>query len=94
VEGYFFAGLGVTLVQYLRRRDRRLLPLMALFAALAAAETREEWDPWQDGLRLVAGGAALVLVALLSRDRGGAPAPGSGGQREVPGARSGWRLRS
>jgi peptidoglycan/LPS O-acetylase OafA/YrhL len=69
VEGYFFAGLAVALVQYVRRRDARLLPLVALFAALMAAETRSQWDPWQDGLRLVAGGAALVLVAMLSRER-------------------------
>jgi hypothetical protein len=68
VEGYFFAGLVVAFVQYLRRRERRLLPLVVLFAALAAAESRSEWDPWQDGLRLIAGAAALALVAMLSRN--------------------------
>jgi len=65
--GFFFAGLAVTLVQWLRRRDRRLLPLLALFAAMLAAETRAAWDPWQDGFRLIAGAAALLLVVVLSR---------------------------
>jgi len=69
VEGFFFAGTVVAAVQLVRRRDRRLVPLVALLAALMAAETRGDWDPWQDGLRLVAGGAALVLVAMLSRER-------------------------
>ena len=65
--GFFVAALVVTLVQYVRSRERRLVPLMLLFAALAAAESREEWDPWQDGWRLVAGVAGLALWAMLSR---------------------------
>lgn len=69
MEGYFFAGAVVAAVQYARKREPLLLPVAALFAALMAAETREPWDPWQDGLRLVAGAAALVLVAKLSRER-------------------------
>lgn len=74
MEGFFFAGAAVAAIQYVRRRDRRLLPMVALFAALMAAETRADWDPWQDGLRLIAGGAALVLVAMLSRERAAPPA--------------------
>ena len=74
MEGYFFAGAAVAAIQYARRRDRRLLPVVALFAALMAAETRPDWDPWQDGLRLVAGAAALVLVTMLSREEATPPA--------------------
>jgi len=37
VDGLFVAGAVVTLVQFWRRRDRRLLPLALLLALLAAA---------------------------------------------------------
>ena len=42
--GGFVAATVVTLVQYLRLRDRRLLLLAALFAFQAQALTREWYD--------------------------------------------------
>ncbi len=57
----------MTLVQFLRVREARLLLLLALFAAQALAFSREWWDPWQDVFQLAAGAAGLALVLLLSR---------------------------
>jgi hypothetical protein len=37
LEGLFVAGAVITVVQFLRLRDRRLLPLAFLLALLAAA---------------------------------------------------------
>ena len=65
----FVATLVVALLQFLRVRDRRLLPLLALFACLALAESREDWLL----RRFFQGGAVaagLSLVAVLSRPDG------------------------
>jgi hypothetical protein len=65
----FVATLVVALLQFLRVRDKRLLPLMALFGFLALAESREGWVArrWFQAGAVAAG---LSLVAVLSRPEG------------------------
>ena len=63
---FYVAATVVTLLQFLRVKERRLLVLLALFAALAAAESREWWDPWRVVFQLLAGGAGLALLVMLS----------------------------
>jgi len=66
VVGLFVAATVVALLQYLRVRERRLLPLLALFAFQAQALSREWWDVWRDVYQASACGAGLVLLVLLS----------------------------
>jgi hypothetical protein len=68
VIGPYMAATLITLLQYLRLRERRLLPLAALFAFQVQALSREWWDAW----RHVYQGAAclsglLLLLALTLR---------------------------
>ena len=83
--GLFVAAAVVALLQYLRVRERRLLPLLALFAFQAQALSREWWDVWRDVYQAAACGAGLVLLLLLSPRRpqppvaSGAP-PHQGGE--------------
>ena len=72
MTGIFVAALVVTLLQFLRVRDRRLIAVLALFACLALAESLDDWR----GRRLFQAGAAaagLSLVAVLSRPEDRAP---------------------
>ncbi len=62
--GFHVAAAVVTLVQYVRVRDRRLLPLMALFALLAAAHDQADWFVARR-LHLAAGACGLLLVGLI-----------------------------
>jgi hypothetical protein len=64
VVGFHVAAAVVTLVQYVRVRDRRLLPLMALFALLAAAHYQADWFVARR-LHLAAGACGLLLVGLI-----------------------------
>ncbi len=64
--GPYFAATIVTLVQYFRLRDRRLLPLAALFAFQAQAYSREWFDVWQDVYEALACGAGLCLLLMLT----------------------------
>ena len=64
VVGFHVAAAVVTLVQYVRVRDRRLLPLMALFALLAAAHDQADWFVARR-LHLAAGACGLLLVGLI-----------------------------
>lgn len=63
---FFVAATVVTLLQYLRLRDPRLLPLLALFAFLGLAHSRGEWDPWGRRFHFAAGASGLVLLLVLS----------------------------
>ena len=63
---FYVAATLVTLAQYVRVRERRLLALMVLFSLLALAHFRGEWDPWGRAFHFAAGCAGLVLLVLLS----------------------------
>jgi hypothetical protein len=69
VIGAFVAATVVALVQYVRSRDARVLPLVALLALQALALSREPGDFW--GTFALAGAclAGLVLVFVLSTGR-------------------------
>jgi hypothetical protein len=67
--GLFVGATVVTLIQYLRHRQRRMLPLLALFVLLAAAHSRQAWDPWGARLHIAAGAAGLALLPMLSPRR-------------------------
>jgi hypothetical protein len=74
--GAYVAATIVTLVQYLRLRDRRLLPLVALFAFQAQALDREWFDVWKDMYQNAACLAGLVMVVMLTlRPATAAPTP-------------------
>lgn len=62
---FFVAATVVTLMQYVRVGERRLLPLLALFACLALAHSREDWSAARR-FHLAAGVAGLALLVMLS----------------------------
>ena len=66
IVSFFVAATVVTLVQYLRLREPKLLPLLALFGCLGLAHTYEYWEAWFQRLHLLAGAAGLVLMFLVS----------------------------
>lgn len=65
LQGFFVAATLVTLIQWLRIRERRLLPLLALFACLALAHHQRDWYAARP-YHLAAGGFGLVLLLVLS----------------------------
>jgi hypothetical protein len=64
--GGFVAGTLVTLLQFLRVRDRRLLLLAAMFAFQAQALSREWYDGWRDVFQVGVCAAGLGLLLALS----------------------------
>ncbi len=64
--GAFVALTVVAVVQFVRVRDRRLLPVMAMAAFQAFALSRESWDTWKDISQGAVCVAGLVLVFMLS----------------------------
>ncbi len=67
--GFFVGATVAALLQLVRTRDRRVLPLVVLFLCLAQAHSRDWRDPWKDRFHYAAGAAGLVLLFLLSRVR-------------------------
>jgi hypothetical protein len=69
----------VTLVQYLRTRDRRVLVLLALFGFQALSLTRDWWDYKREVFQTAACAAGLLLLLMLTLRHPalapGAPAP-------------------
>jgi hypothetical protein len=63
---FYVAAVVVTLMQYLRLRDRRLLPLLALFVFLALAHHLGEWDAWGRRFHFAAGCSGLALLLALA----------------------------
>ena len=77
--GAYVAATIVTLVQYLRFHDRRLLVLVFVFAFQAQALYREWYDFWKDMFQTGALALGLLLVLILSPRHprpGPPPAPG------------------
>jgi len=66
VTGFYMAATVVTLLQFFRVRERKLLVLAFLFGAQALAFSREWWDPLQKVFQLASAAAGLFLVFLLS----------------------------
>jgi len=64
--GAFMAATVVTLLQFLRVRDRRLLLLAAMFAFQAQALAREWTDVWRDVFQIGVCAAGLGLLLALS----------------------------
>ena len=83
--GAYVAATVVTLVQFLRTRDRRLLVLVFLFAFQSQALAREWFDFWKDVAQTAACACGLVLVLMLS-PRHPRPGPGPDSPRP-PGGR-------
>ena len=79
--GAYVASMVVTLVQYVRLRDRRLLLLLALFAFQALALTRDWWDYKKEVFQTASCAAGLVLLIVLTMRR---PLPADAPRREVP----------
>ena len=74
--GAFMAATVVTLLQFLRVRDRRLLLLAAMFAFQAQALAREWTDVWRDVFQAGVCAAGLgLLLALSPRHPHPAPPP-------------------
>ena len=71
--GGFIAATVVAVAQYVRTRDRRLLPLMAMFLLQAFSLSRESWDRGKDLSQAAVILAGLVLVLMLSGRPSGAP---------------------
>jgi len=64
--GVYVGVLAVALLRFVRSRERRLVPVMVLFALLAVAQTREEWQ-WSRPLwHLAAGLAGLAVVFTVA----------------------------
>ena len=64
--GGFVAATVVSLVQFLRVRDRRLLLLAAMFAFQSQALAREWYDVWRDVFQAGVCAAGLGLLLALS----------------------------
>jgi hypothetical protein len=73
--GGFVAATVVTLLQFLRLRDRRLLLLAAMFACQAQALAREWHDGWKDVYQAGVCAAGLLLLLALSPRPPHGPAP-------------------
>jgi hypothetical protein len=86
VTGAYIASMVVTLIQYLRLRDRRLLALLSLFAFQALALTRDWWDYKKEVFQTAACASGLVLLLLLTLGRAAPPkaAPPGGPPEDGP----------
>ncbi len=82
--GLFIAATVVSLVQYLRVRDRRLLLLAAMFACQSQALAREWYDVWRDMFQAGVCAAGLLLLLALSPRRAHAAAPPADAAARIP----------
>lgn len=63
--GFYVAATVVGLYRFLRLRDRRLLPLVGVFALSAAAHAQTDWFVARR-LHFAAGTCGLLLLGVLS----------------------------
>jgi len=63
---FYVAATAVTLMQLLRRHERRLLPLLALFACMALARGLDAGSRWSTVFEVAAIASGLVLLAMLT----------------------------
>ena len=62
----YVAATVVTLMQLLRRHERRLRPLLALFACMAVARGLDPGSRWAAVFEVAAIASGLVLLAMLT----------------------------
>jgi hypothetical protein len=74
LQGFFVAATVAALVQWLRLKEKRLLPLLAMFALLSLAHFQEEWFAARR-YHLAAGVSGLVLLVMISPRPPARPAP-------------------
>jgi hypothetical protein len=89
--GGFVAATVVSLIQFLRVRDRRLLLLAAMFAFQAQALAREWYDVWRDLFQAgVCAAGLLLLLALTPRPpaQHASPPPAAGPTPPAPAPQS------
>jgi hypothetical protein len=68
---FYVAATVAALVQFIRARDRRLIPLLAFFALLAMAHFQGDWYAARP-YHLAAGVAGLTLLFMFTpRQRAG-----------------------
>ena len=82
--GGFVAATVVSLVQFVRVRDKRLLLLAVMFACQSQALAREWYDVWRDVFQAGVCAAGMALTLMLSRRPAHQPAPGVQGAAIAP----------
>ena len=87
MAGIFIAATVVSLLQYLRVRDRRLLLLAAMFAFQSQALSREWYDVWRDVFQAGVCAAGLWLLLALSPRHAHSAAPPTDAAAPVPEAK-------
>lgn len=65
LEAFYVAATVVTLLQWLRVREHRLLALLALFVCLMIAHHQRDWFAARP-YHLAAGACGLALLVMLS----------------------------
>jgi hypothetical protein len=68
LQSFYVAASVVALMQWLRLRDRRLLPLLLMFLLLAVAHHQPDWYAARP-YHVAAGLAGLALLVMLGRPR-------------------------
>jgi hypothetical protein len=64
--GLYVAATVVTLLQFVRRGERRVLPLLGLFTGLTLARYLGAQSAWATGFEVASIAAGLVLLAMLT----------------------------